>query len=122
MPTFRYGRGHERLRREWARKVATGSVGCARCGEPILVGQPWDLGHVDGGGPRDYAGAEHRKCNRGAAPIAAWKALAAAKGEDDAAPRGGRPQGGVGSPALVTTLVRRVQPGLPGLPGTRWAV
>jgi hypothetical protein len=62
----RYGPAHRRLRSEWAAKMRAGiRVECARCGERILPGQSWDLGHRDGGGPRAYAGPEHARCNRG---------------------------------------------------------
>ena len=39
-------------------------VGCARCGEAIKPGAPWDLGHVDGTDRMLYSGPEHRRCNR----------------------------------------------------------
>jgi hypothetical protein len=42
-----YGAEHERLRRSWARTVAIGIVACARCGQLISPGEPWDLGHDD---------------------------------------------------------------------------
>lgn len=50
--------------------VDAGMASCARCGRPIMPGQPWDAGHrVDLGD--DLSGqhgtaAEHRSCNRGA--------------------------------------------------------
>jgi len=43
--------------------VLAGRVQCARCGELIRPGEPWDLGHVDGDRSR-YAGPEHERCNR----------------------------------------------------------
>jgi hypothetical protein len=60
-----YGSVHQTKRRVWARRIATGElVPCARCGRPIYPGTPWDLGHVDGSGKSQYAGPEHRRCNR----------------------------------------------------------
>jgi hypothetical protein len=38
-------------------------VDCARCGERIEPGEPWDLGHDDVDRSR-YTGPEHRRCNR----------------------------------------------------------
>lgn len=58
----RYGRAHRRHRAAVAPQVEAGGVLCARCGQPIVPGEPWDLGHVDG--RDDYAGPEHRACNR----------------------------------------------------------
>jgi hypothetical protein len=46
--------------------VAAGVVPCARCGELIGPGAPWDLGHLDGDRSR-YAGPEHSSCNRSTA-------------------------------------------------------
>lgn len=58
-----YGARHRRIRREWATRVATGTVACARCGKVIEAGSPWDLGHHDLR-PEFYAGPEHQACNR----------------------------------------------------------
>ena len=61
-----YGWRHQARRARWAPLVATGQVCCTRCGQPILPGTPWDLGHDD----HDRTlttGPEHRACNRAAA-------------------------------------------------------
>jgi hypothetical protein len=58
----RYGHRHQKLRKAVEQQVLRGDVSCARCGKPIIPGEPWDLGHVDGGS--GYQGAEHRRCNR----------------------------------------------------------
>jgi hypothetical protein len=58
-----YGGPHQRERRRWRPDVAAGQVDCARCGERILPGDDWDLGHVDGD-KSAYAGPEHQRCNR----------------------------------------------------------
>lgn len=58
-----YGYQHKKLRKQWALQVATGAVPCARCGELIEADAKWDLGHVDGDRTQ-YAGPEHRACNR----------------------------------------------------------
>jgi hypothetical protein len=60
-----YGHGHRKLRAEWATRVATGSVACWRCGQPIPAGEPWHLGHLDG--TTNYGGPEHVHCNLSAA-------------------------------------------------------
>jgi hypothetical protein len=46
------------------RWVEAGVVRCARCGELIEPGTPWDLGHVDGTKRKVYSGPGHRRCNR----------------------------------------------------------
>lgn len=58
----KYGHHHRELRRVMAERVEAGGVRCARCGQPIEPGTPWDLGHADDG--QGYRGAEHRECNR----------------------------------------------------------
>jgi len=61
-----YGARHQALRKQLAPLVAEGGVACARCGEPIAAGTPWDLGHDD----HDrsiYTGPEHAGCNRATA-------------------------------------------------------
>jgi hypothetical protein len=57
-----YGLTHKQVRASWAPKVDAGIVDCARCGEPIEPGRPWDLGHTDD--RTAYTGPEHRSCNR----------------------------------------------------------
>ena len=61
----RYGHAHKKLRQAVAAQVAGGGVACVRCGGMIRVGEPWDLGHVDGSD--SYAGPEHQACNRATA-------------------------------------------------------
>jgi hypothetical protein len=60
-----YGAAHKRARKAWEPVVAAGGVCCARCSQPIVPGDAWDLGHVDGDKSR-YAGPEHSACNRSA--------------------------------------------------------
>jgi hypothetical protein len=54
-----YSQAHRAKRRALAPAVEAGLYNCARCHQPILDNQEWDLGHVDGDGLR-YAGPEHR--------------------------------------------------------------
>jgi hypothetical protein len=61
---LRHGTAHRRLRKQWASKVARGKVVCSRCGELIDPRDRWDLDHVDGGGPLEYDGPSHARCNR----------------------------------------------------------
>lgn len=57
-----YGHMHQQRRKQWALRVASGTVVCARCGELIEPGEPWDLDHaVD---RRVYLGPSHARCNR----------------------------------------------------------
>lgn len=58
-----YGRQHQQLRARWKPYVVAGLVDCARCGQRIKPGQPWDLGHDDHD-RRRYKGPEHAACNR----------------------------------------------------------
>lgn len=61
-----YDAAHRRLRARWARKVATGTVACWRCGERLNPLEPWDLGHDDN--DRSITrGPECLPCNRGTA-------------------------------------------------------
>jgi hypothetical protein len=60
-----YDQAHRDLRAELEPIVEAGEAVCWRCGEPIEVGEPWDLGHDD----HDrsiHRGPEHASCNRGA--------------------------------------------------------
>lgn len=61
-----YGSHHQRLRKALKAKVAAGLVACARCGQTIRPGEPWDLGHDDYD-RRRYTGPEHARCNRATA-------------------------------------------------------
>src|SRR5215471_16315606 len=62
----RYGWEHQQRRAKYAQLVLAGGVLCARCGDPIIPGEPWDMGHLDGD-PHRYSGPEHRRCNRATA-------------------------------------------------------
>ena len=63
-----YDREHDRLRRRYERRGVVGMT-CPRCGQPILPGQPWDLGHTDD--RTGWTGPEHARCNRSAGGRAA---------------------------------------------------
>lgn len=62
----RYGVVHHRTRAEVRKMVEAGMAVCWRCRKPIRPDEPWDLGHVDGSATQ-YAGPEHRACNRATA-------------------------------------------------------
>jgi hypothetical protein len=58
---------HRRLRAWFQQRMDNGETfRCWRCGEPILSGQFWDLGHQDFDRTK-YGGPEHRRCNRATA-------------------------------------------------------
>lgn len=57
-----YDAAHDKLRARWARKVATGSVICWRCGVRIGVLDEWHLGHCDDD-RSIYHGPEHAAGN-----------------------------------------------------------
>lgn len=56
-----YGVQHRRLRTWWAPVVASGTVNCWRCGQPIPPGTTWHLGHTDD--RTAWVGPEHAKCS-----------------------------------------------------------
>ena len=58
-----YGVEHQAERERWRPDVEAGLVDCWRCGDRIQPGRPWDLGHDDHDRTQ-YAGPEHRGCNR----------------------------------------------------------
>lgn len=62
-----YGSRHRRHRQEAAPAVDAGRAVCWRCGERILPGEDWHLGHDDSGREK---GPEHaRRCNLRAAAL-----------------------------------------------------
>ena len=66
-----YGSTHRAVRRRFEPLVASGKARCARCGEAIRPGEPWDLGHTDD--RTSYSGPEHARCNRAAAGVASHR-------------------------------------------------
>lgn len=60
----RYGSEHQRRRA--AGIEAAYYQPCSRCGKVMLPGQELHLDHLDGGGPNDYLGFSHSKCNEAA--------------------------------------------------------
>lgn len=75
-----YGLAHQRLRKQWASKVAAGGVVCARCGKYIHPGQAWDLDHTDD--RQGYRGPSHAKCNRATTTHAAARTAGAHQPRD----------------------------------------
>jgi hypothetical protein len=59
-----YGTAHQAAGRRLEPLVRAGLAVCARCGEPLEAGEPFDLDHTDD--RTGYLGASHVKCNRGA--------------------------------------------------------
>ena len=59
-----YHAAHDRERARLAPIVARGLTRCARCGQTITPGEPWDLGHNDD--RTGWTGPEHASCNRSA--------------------------------------------------------
>ena len=66
-----YGQEHQLRRARYNRIVLAGGARCAKCGELIRPGEPWDLGHVPGDKSR-YLGPLHRRCNRDTS-VERWK-------------------------------------------------
>ena len=58
-----YGAAHRQRRRVLKPFVESGAAVCVRCSEPILPGEPWDLGHDDYD-RSVWTGPEHMRCNR----------------------------------------------------------
>lgn len=69
MADTRYGYRHQKRREAERARVNAGEAHCWRCGVWLPPGCQFDLGHVDGGGPDDYMGAECIPCNRGTAAV-----------------------------------------------------
>jgi predicted kinase len=63
-----YGYHHRQVRAAVKPHVDAGEATCWRCGNRILPGTPWDLGHDDEDRTR-YRGPEHRDCNRSSAAV-----------------------------------------------------
>jgi hypothetical protein len=57
-----YGIEHQRLRKQWAVKVAQGQAVCARCGGWISPDSEWHLDH-DSFDRKRYLGPSHAWCN-----------------------------------------------------------
>lgn len=86
----RYGGAHQK-KRAAELEDAYGKP-CARCGRPMERGQELHLDHRDGGGPHDYLGWSHARCNLAAASrqrdiLAGRRALAAGTEQAAVSPR-----------------------------------
>ena len=64
-----YDANHDRLRADWAPRVATGRIPCARCGRRIEPQDRWHLDHSDD--RTGYLGPSHERCNTSAGGRAA---------------------------------------------------
>lgn len=64
-----YDARHDKLRARWKPKVERGGVKCARCDQPIYLGQEWALDHTDD--RTGYLGPSHAICNNRAGGKAA---------------------------------------------------
>ena len=67
-----YGGTHQAERARWKAILRTREVPCARCGNPIRPGAPFDLGHTDDRAA--WIGPEHPECNRSAGGASASRA------------------------------------------------
>ena len=62
-----YGAAHQATRAAYQARMDAGeTIRCWRCTEPIIYGEPWDLGHDDHDRSITH-GPEHAHCNRSAA-------------------------------------------------------
>ena len=75
-PSQRIGAAHRAMRARLEPVVATGEVGCARCGQLIGQGEEWQLDHRDDG--RGWLGPSHRQCNA----KAGWASMVASVSEN----------------------------------------
>jgi hypothetical protein len=60
----RYGWRHQEARKRVELHVRSGKARCAICDQRIAPAEPWDLHHIEGAKPWEYAGPAHRRCNR----------------------------------------------------------
>lgn len=88
-----YGHAHRARRRGIAPLADAGLLNCARCGERIKAGEPWDVGHVDGTNRAVVSGPEHCRCNRATARLRYLRRLKRSRQWLDAGPSPGRSSG-----------------------------